>query len=71
MMKNKQKLYFTDYKKYKTHAQTNKMLKLSFKPFLKHKQAQYKRPRSVRLRRRRTDVAVFTVNLGAFLKWYK
>jgi len=25
MMKNKQTLYFSDYYKYKTHAQTNKM----------------------------------------------
>jgi len=31
---------FSDYYKYKTHAQTNKMLIVSFKTFLKHKQAQ-------------------------------
>jgi len=30
MIKNKQKLYFSDYYKYKTHAQTNKMLSVSF-----------------------------------------
>jgi len=40
MMKNKQKLYFSDYYKYKTHAQTNKMFNVSFKTVLKHKQAQ-------------------------------
>jgi len=63
MMKNKQKLYFSDYYKYKTHVQISKMLKLSFKTFLKHKQAHKKRQRSVRQRRRRTDVAIFTVLL--------
>ena len=67
MMKNKQKLYFSDYYKYKTHAQTNTMLKVSFKTFLKHQLAQQKRQSSVRQRRRRTDAAIFTVNLGAFL----
>ena len=39
MMKNKQKLYFSDYYKYKTHAQTNKMLSVSFQTFFKHKLA--------------------------------
>jgi len=33
MMKNKQKLYFSDYYKYKTLAQTNKMLNYHLKPF--------------------------------------
>jgi len=36
MMKNRQTLYFSDFYKYKTHAQTNKMLKVSFKTFLKY-----------------------------------
>jgi len=40
MMKNKQTLYFSDCYKYKTHAQTNKMLNVSFKTLLKHKETQ-------------------------------
>jgi len=34
MMTNKQTLYFSDYYKYKTHAQINEMLKILFKTFL-------------------------------------
>ena len=40
MMKKTQNLYFSDYYKYKTRAQTNKMLTVSIKTFLKHKQVQ-------------------------------
>jgi len=48
MMKNKQKLYFSDCYKTITHGQNIKMLNVLFKSFVMHRLAQWKRQSSVR-----------------------